>query len=335
MGGDASDAGAEETRVLREGLQVNRLSPEAMARIRAAVEPVWRARVQRPQRRWPRFAIASSVLGLVLLGGGLMSQLNVRDGEGEIAAHLLRSDQRGMVETRAFRRGVGLSEGAVLRSAHSFRSSGQSLLALEGGGNLRVAAGSEFEILGSNALRLDAGEFYVDIPPGSHGSSAFTVRTAAGEFRHVGTQFAVAVSQGQTRLRVREGSVHWLIANQESTVAAGSEVIFANDAKISERQISTSDVVWDWIADTTPDFEIDNRPLGDFLEWVARESGRKLVLADDETREQAARVRMHGSVHGLTPMQALSAVMATTELRYDLPDGQIRVSFASGTIRHK
>jgi hypothetical protein len=64
---------------------------------------------------------------------------------------------------------------------------------------------------------------------------------------------------------------------------------------------------------------------------VARESGRKLVLADDEARKQSASIRMHGSVHGLTPMQALSAVMATTELRYDLPDGQIRVSFASET----
>ena len=39
-------------------------------------------------------------------------------------------------------------------------------------------------------------------------------------------------------------------------------------------------------------------------------------------------IRMHGSVHGLTPMQALKAVMASTSLRFDLPAGAIRVSFA-------
>ena len=128
--------------------------------------------------------------------------------------------------------------------------------------------------------------------------------------------------QGETRLRVREGSVHWLTADGESTVKAGTEVVFSKGAKAAERPVGTSGQEWDWTAKTTPDFEIDNRPLGDFLEWVARESGRKLVLADDETREQAARVRMHGSVHRLTPMQALSAVMATTELRYDYRMGR-------------
>ena len=35
------------------------------------------------------------------------------------------------------------------------------------------------------------------------------VVTPAGEFRHVGTQFAVAIVNGMTRLRVREGSVLW------------------------------------------------------------------------------------------------------------------------------
>ena len=62
---------------------------------------------------------------------------------------------------------------------------------------------------------------------------------------------------------------------------------------------------------------------------MARESGRKLVVADDQARKKVATIRMHGSVHGLAPMQALSAVMAATELRFDLPDGLIRISMAS------
>jgi hypothetical protein len=92
--------------------------------------------------------------------------------------------------------------------------------------------------------------------------------------------------------------------------------------------IASSDKAWDWISVTTPNFEVDDRPLQEFLAWVARESGRELVLADEAARKQVATIRMHGSVNGLTPMQALSAVMAATSLRFELSEGEIRVSFA-------
>ena len=97
--------------------------------------------------------------------------------------------------------------------------------------------------------------------------------------------------------------------------------------------IGNSGQDWHWIVQPTPDLDIDNLTLGEFLAWVARESGRKLVLVDDEARKQAATMRVHGSVHGLTPLQALSAVMTTTDLRYDLPDGKIRVSSAGEKAR--
>lgn len=325
----SADARTEEERVLREGLQVNPLSAEAMARIRAAAEGEWRTSVGRPPRwRWWSYAAAASVAALALAGGMLFVGGGMQETHGEVAAHLVRFESPGIAERRAWRQGTPLIEGAVLRSDRRYRADGQALLALEGGGNLRVAPGSEFEVLSRDVVQLERGELYIDIPPGAHARAAFTARTSAGEFRHVGTQFAVAVIQGGgTRLRVREGSVHWRSADDESTVDAGREVVFTNGTKAVERPIGTSSREWDWTATTTPDFEIDNRPLGEFLEWVARESGRKLILADDQARSRIATIRMHGSVHGLTPMQALAAVMAATELRYDLPDGQIRVSF--------
>ena len=51
--GNTRNESAEE-RALRTGLKVNRLSPEAMARIRAAAEAEWRANIQRSPRRWVR-----------------------------------------------------------------------------------------------------------------------------------------------------------------------------------------------------------------------------------------------------------------------------------------
>jgi hypothetical protein len=85
---------------------------------------------------------------------------------------------------------------------------------------------------------------------------------------------------------------------------------------------------WAWTEAMAPYIAIENRPLFEFLQWFARETGRRLDI-DDASRKQAMGIVMHGSVKGLTLTEALSAVMATTtSLKYELPEGAIRVSSA-------
>ncbi len=130
-----------------------------------------------------------------------------------------------MVESGFLRRDVAMNPGEPLRAGQSFEVRGDSLVTLAGGGNLRLARASAIEVLAANAVKLERGELYVDIPPGLRGSERFMVVTPAGEFRHVGTQFAVAIVNGMTRLRVREGSVQWHATEGDSTVNAGTEVM--------------------------------------------------------------------------------------------------------------
>lgn len=319
---------ADDVSVLREGLRAQPLSPEALQRIRAATEAEWRASVTVKPRRWMPVAIAASLLGIAAVAGLTVFGSMQGSQGGEVVASLVRSEAPGVSEVRTFRSNLPVKAGGTLIAGHVYQTQGQALLALEGGGNLRLASGAKIEVLGKDAVRLDAGELYVDIPPGTHAAASFVARTPAGEFRHVGTQFALAVSNGGTRLRVREGVVQWLAADGESAVRAGNEVHISRDGKATHAPIGPSHAAWNWTSATTPDFDVENRPLQEFLAWVARESGRELVLTDDATRKQVATIRMHGSVNGLTPMQALSAVMAATPLRYDLPEGKIRVSFA-------
>jgi ferric-dicitrate binding protein FerR (iron transport regulator) len=319
---------ADDARILREGLRVNPLSDEAMKRIRAATEAEWRSTVAGKRRRWLPVAIAAGVLGVVIVAGLAVLGSSEAGRGGEALASLVSSQGPGVTQVRTLRSDVSLRPGESLLSERTYQARGQALLALEIGGNLRIAAGSRFEVVGKHTVRLDAGEMYVDIPPGIRTPAALVVTTPAGEFRHVGTQFALAVSNGETRLRVREGVVHWVTADGQSAVQAGIEVHIPRDGEASRRPIASSDKAWDWISLTTPTFEVDDRPLQEFLAWVARESGRELVLANEATRKQVLTIRMHGSVEGLSPMQALSAVMAATPLRLELPEGKIRVSFS-------
>jgi ferric-dicitrate binding protein FerR (iron transport regulator) len=323
------DEGVAE-RVLREGLRTPALSPEAMQRIRAATQTEWRANVQAPTHARTRrlsLAAAASVLMLAAAIGWNVFMTTTGD-TGSLLGEVARFEAPGLVESGYLRRDVAMNPGASLRAGQSFDVRGDSLITLAGGGNLRLARASSIQVLASNAVKLERGEIYVDIPPGSRGSDRFMVVTPAGEFRHVGTQFAVAIVNGMTRLRVREGSVQWNATDGESTVNAGTELTIDQNRTVTRRPIPTAGRDWAWAESMAPDIDIDNRPLQEFLVWFSRETGRKLVLADDEVRKQTATIRMHGDVRGLTAMEALSAVMAATTLRFELPEGAIRVSSA-------
>lgn len=319
-------------RALREGLRAPALSAEAMQRIRAATQTEWRANVQAPvpgntRRRWLSLAAAASVAMLAAAFGWTFFMTSAGEA-GAILGEVARFDSPGLVESRYLRRDVSLVSGSPLRAGQTLDVRGDALVTLEGGGNLRLARASSIEVLAANAVKLERGELYVDIPPGARGSDRFMVVTPAGEFRHVGTQFAVAIVNGMTRLRVREGSVQWHATEGDSTVDAGTEVTIDRNRTVTRRPIATAGREWAWAESLAPDIEIENRPLQEFLVWFSRETGRKLVLADDAVREQAATIRMHGNVRGLTAMEALSAVMAATTLRFELPEGVIRVSSA-------
>ncbi len=319
-------------RALRDGLRAPALSAEAMQRIRAAAQQEWRAAhpaepVRAPTRRWLALAAAASVALLAGVVGWNAFMANTADS-GAVVGQLARFEPPGVVESRYLRRDEALSEGSSLHAGQTLDVRGDSLITLTGGGNLRVARASSIEVVAANAVKLDRGELYVDIPPGSRGSDRFMVVTPAGEFRHVGTQFAVAIVNGMTRLRVREGSVLWHATEGDSTVNAGTEVVIDRNRTVTRRPIATIGREWAWAESMAPDFEIENRPLQEFLVWFSRETGRKLELADDAARKQTATILMHGNVHGLTAMEALTAVMSATTLRFELPEGVIRVSSA-------
>ena len=319
---------AEDERVLRDNLHVQALSPEALDRIRRATEAEWRAQVGPARRRWMPIAVAAGAALFAATATWTLWNGGHDEIPGEPLARVERAEAPGVVELRPWWRESAVDVGAEVHAAQRLGLRGNTLLSLDGGGNLRVARNSEVQVMSPDAIRLVGGEMYVDIPPGSRTARSFVAITSAGEFRHLGTQFAISVADGATRLRVREGSVQWQSSQGESTVEAGTEVLIDRDQNVTRQSIDTSGVSWAWIETLAPDVDIEDRPLEEFLNWVARETGRKLVLADDATRHQVATIRMHGNVHGLAPLEALKVVMASTTLRLDLPAGMIRVSFA-------
>lgn len=328
--GPGSERAAESA--LREGLRSNVLSAAALQRIRAATEQEWRETTRAAPRSRRRYlAIAASAVGAVAVS--LWAGLSMRPAAeaGAMLGQVAIVEAPGILEERRFATDATLAAGDAVRAGQHLQVRGDAAVNIASGGNLRIARASAVEILAADAVSLSRGELYVDIPPGAHAASSFRVVTSAGEFRHVGTQFAVMASDAGTRLRVREGQVVWRAASGESTVNSGTEVTIDGQGRMTQRPLATAGRDWSWTEAMAPDVVIEGRPLFEFLEWFARETGRKLEL-DDTSREQSKAILMHGSVSGLTLTEALSAVMATTPgLKYELPEGVIRVSSARGT----
>jgi ferric-dicitrate binding protein FerR (iron transport regulator) len=144
----------------------------------------------------------------------------------------------------------------------------------------------------------------------------------------VGTQFEVALldDRERVRVRVREGQVALRGTNGQTALAgAGTELFVQSNGAVRRQQIATAGRDWAWVESLAPEFEIENRLLGDYLQWVARETGRNLSM-DAGAQKRAASTRLHGSIRGLTVLDSLAAVMETSALHFDTPDGLIRVS---------
>jgi hypothetical protein len=71
---------------------------------------------------------------------------------------------------------------------------------------------------------------------------------------------------------------------------------------------------WDWTLEAAPTIDIEGLPLAQFLAWAARETGREVVYASPEAESEAAGIVVHGSIAGLSPAEALDAVLATTSV---------------------
>jgi ferric-dicitrate binding protein FerR (iron transport regulator) len=219
-----------------------------------------------------------------------------------------------------------------IRAGDTVQTTAQGRVALHWPGGLDVRLDNQTAIVVADAgsARLDSGAVYVD-----SGSSApspgpsFVLRTSAGEVRHLGTQYAVRSTGSVVQVSVREGLVAVDRGGDRVIGNAGEQLSLHPGRDVTRSRLPTHDAQWAWVQSIVPAFEIENRPLDEFLTWAARQTGRQLVYTSRAAADVAESVRLKGSVAGLAPDAAVQAVMATTpSLHVTLAESQIRVEQA-------
>jgi ferric-dicitrate binding protein FerR (iron transport regulator) len=302
----SDDTGIEEL-LLEVGAR-DEPSADVMREVQVAVHAEWQSMLQerRARRRFVVAGIAASALlavGLAFFGVRYLAPQPV------LVAQITRIDGHLLVRPEA-QAAHELAIAENVSTGETIQTDDRSRAALQlGDVSLRLDQGTIVKVAAADELVLTAGALYVDSQ--AEDPQELTIRTDAGSVRHVGTQYEVRTHADDMVVSVREGRV--MIANAAGTSSG----------------VAAHDPHWQWAAHTAPQFDINDRTLAVFLDWVGRETGRKVVYSSNAAQSAASGLKLRGSIAGLDPDTALSAVLSTTDLqRYETKDELIGITLA-------
>jgi ferric-dicitrate binding protein FerR (iron transport regulator) len=305
-------------------------SADMMNEVQQAVHAQWREMLaeRSRRRRTVAYGVAASIAIAVVVATATIQWIAPnRDPVATIARidGALQLTAASAEAAAAARVGQRVSVGESLRTDAATRVA----LAFNDGLSVRIDAGSTVELVAPNRLRLSAGAVYVDADPGRPHDS-LEVQTRAGIVHHVGTQYQVRQDIRAVEISIREGRVEIAGLQGANRASAGEVLRILSGGSIERTSISPYDASWQWAIAAAPAFNIDNRLLSDFLDWVARETGKRIVYASPGALQVAQSVVLRGSIGGLDPESALVPVLSTTDLRrFATQDGSIGIELAA------
>jgi len=311
--------------------------PERAERVRAAAHAQWSREVRRRSRRRYLYgaaglaAAASLILAITLwvlpypTGGptGSDQAIRVEVLTGPAWSRVL-ADRPNAAPTE-LRIGGEVPVGSELVTA----GDGRAAIRLASGHSVRLDTATKIRLLEGGSFALDQGAIYIDSGSDAAVPGSFEVQTPLGPIQEIGTQFEVRLQDGAVRLRLREGAVvmrHHLMAD---TVQAGAELLVNPDGSATRRAIPTHGPEWAWIAGITPMPDLEGLTARAFLDWIARERGLRLAFADEAVARAAGETVLGGTVKGLTPGEALDAVLPTCRMTHQVEEGVLLVAAAT------
>jgi len=285
---------------------------EDLAEITTRAREVWEERyASRHTSRW-----LLPLAATVLIAAGLASWMFIRRPVASPPpAPVLVASVEHTTGSLALRSGQSLFSGAIIETDSRSRAE----LRLAGGQSLRLDAGTRARLESPVVVELQRGGLYVD----SMQPDTLTIRTEAGLFNPIGTQFEVRVDGRTTRLRVREGRVAFDAAHAPREVAAAGEELSIISGDVDRGSFRADDAQWQWVVEAARIPPIEGRTLEWFLRWCAREKGWKLEYASRNAAARAASTILHGSVDDLTLEDALRSVALSSGVQYRIDGGTL------------
>jgi ferric-dicitrate binding protein FerR (iron transport regulator) len=313
-----------EALVRSAGLGVNP-DPARMERAMRNVHGEWRAALaERRRARWRALAAGLAVVSAIatlVFALRPAQPVPVATITRVIGDGVIRHAADGKVEVEALRAGRVLLSGEEIDTGHT----GRVLLSAASGAQLRIDTASISQWRSASELRLTSGTVYVETSSSS-GVQRLTVSTPLGDVRHVGTRFEVHVTNGETRVRVRDGRVSFASPGRAPVLlGAGQQLVAGPGTALMQAGPGSAAPEWQWTRAIGPAFTIEGRSALEALDWLSHETGLRVVYASETARAQARATILRGTIDGLDTQAALLAVLSGSDLRFELHADRVEV----------
>ena len=297
-----------------------------------AVEELWRVsqaawqeqvQVRARRRRWQAWSGLAAAAVLVLAvalprwwrAEPAESVAFCTFSEGEVSAD-------GPDAASRFAAGDALVAGTWVETL-SGSTPGRVALRLASGPLLRLDVGTRLRFDSGVRGTLESGAIYVE---SGAGSPQLEIHTAWGTVRNLGTRFEVriqpAVAGGEAlRVRVRDGEVAVEHEGGRDRAKAGEELTVQPDGSVAHATTRLYGKDWSWIGAAAPTFDIEDRQLSEFLDWIVTENGWSLVSDPRFLDASVLATRLRGEIEGLGPEEALETILTGYGLHHRLVDG--------------
>ena len=328
-------------RLLRLAGPREAVPPERALRVKAAARTQWRRSTQARSRRitigWSLGALATAALLLVGVRLAVKDDTPAESPRSTIATleilsgtvRLVPASEPGVAEPRPLQVGDSIRAGSGVDTT----AGGRAALRLADGVSVRVDSGTRLRLVSEATLVLEEGAIYVD-SGASRGAGVLEVRTRLGVARDIGTRFEVRLGRSALRVRVRDGLVQLTQNRQSHDATPGDELTLGDNGSAERRTVPVYGAEWDWAVALARPFELEGRTLREFLDWISEENGWQLRFADSAVEQKSADAILHGSIQGLTPYEALSAVLPTSGVEHQLDKGVLRIWLSSGETKN-
>lgn len=284
--------------------------PGVEGRVHAAALEHWRAAVTaRRRRRQVAWAAGVAALAATLL---IVLTPTLRRPESATLLRVVGSprtepDLREIVTGSGDRAALRLEDGTVLR--------------LDRETHVRLRSGPRIE--------LEQGAVYAESPVPARAGRAFRIDTRLGTVRDVGTKFQVRLTADALKVSVRSGIARLERDGATRDATSGTQLVADASGAVAVKSAPVYGPEWDWTLSVAPEFELEGRTLGEFLDWAAAEHGLRVEFADPAVKPRAVATVLHGSVRGMDPGEALAAVLPTCGLRHTFQDDALRIEAIS------
>jgi hypothetical protein len=229
--------------------------------------------------------------------------------------------------------GAALAPGAILASGAAIETGadGRAALLLAGdGASVRLDSGTRLTLLPGPVVVLDAGAVYIDSGRLQAGAGTLEVRTGLGIVRDIGTRFEVRLRGGDLLVSVREGQASLVHSERSFAATAGTQLRVDADGAVETHPVAVQGTDWDWVMAIAPGFDLEGRTLGQYLDWLAGETGWRVEFEDAAIGRSTAGIVLHGSVAGLRPDETPAAVLPTCGLGHRLAGGTLFIGRPGG-----